>query len=52
MIIACVIINYNDSKRVVALATKLYNYNVFSNIVIVDNNSRIEERSFLQSNLK
>lgn len=52
MSIACVIINYNDSKRVSLLTTKLYNYNVFSNIVIVDNNSRIEERSFLQTNLK
>ena len=51
MNIACVIINYNDSKRVTSLAIKLNKYNFFSNIVIVDNDSKDEEISFLNTNL-
>ncbi len=40
MNIACVLLNYNDSKRINDLVNNLLDYNLFSNIVVSDNNSK------------
>ena len=48
---ACVIVNYNDSKRIVELCNLLKSYKFFSYIVVVDNNSKVEERLELTTNL-
>lgn len=52
MNICCVVINYNDSKRVKNLAKKLSSYDFFKKIVIVDNGSKKEEIDYLNENLK
>ncbi len=51
MKLGCLILNYNDSKRVVELVDILYNYNLFSKICIVDNNSNRDDFLYL-SNIK
>jgi N-acetylglucosaminyl-diphospho-decaprenol L-rhamnosyltransferase len=48
MKLAAVIINYNDSQRVLALTEKLISYQVFSDIVVVDNLSSPEQVSLLK----
>lgn len=40
MKVACVLLNYNDSKRINNLVSLLLSYNLFSNIVVSDNNSK------------
>lgn len=40
MKLAAVILNYNDAKRVCALALKLSSYAIFEKIVVSDNNSK------------
>ena len=40
---ACVIVNYNDSERVIKLVNELYLFNLFKYIVVVDNNSLVNE---------
>lgn len=38
-VVACVILNYNDSDNTIALAKRIENYNNINNVIIVDNNS-------------
>ena len=52
MKISCVIINYNDSKRVAKLAKELLDYSFFEKIVIVDNKSNDEEINLLNNSLE
>ena len=40
MKVACVLLNYNDSKRINNLVSLLLSYNLFLNIVVSDNNSK------------
>lgn len=47
---ACLIVNYNDSDRVINLSKQLYNYNFFDYIVIVDNDSNEKEKEKLMNN--
>lgn len=39
MNLACVLLNYNDSLRINSLVESLIKYNLFSYIVVIDNNS-------------
>lgn len=52
MNICCVLINYNDSKRVTNLSNKLVSFDFFTNIVVVDNGSKEKEIEYLKDNLK
>lgn len=52
MRISCVIINYNDSKRVAKLTKELLDYSFFEKIVIVDNKSNNEEINLLNNSLE
>ena len=45
MDMAAVLVNYNDSERSLSLARMLSSFQLFRTIVIVDNNSREEERA-------
>lgn len=45
--IACIIVNYNDAKRVTALAKKLKQYGFFDRIVLSDNHSEEKDRCLL-----
>ena len=51
MKIGAIIVNYNDSKRIVLLVNKLLAYSVFSDIVIVDNVSNEEDINNLKNQL-
>lgn len=46
---AVVIVNYNDSKRIVNLVKILQSYNLFEKIVISDNNSNTEEKMIIKN---
>lgn len=45
--VAAVIVNYNDSKRIVNLVKTLETYSILNKIVISDNNSSEEERRII-----
>lgn len=45
--VAAVIVNYNDSKRIISLAKTLETYSILNKIVISDNNSSEEERRII-----
>lgn len=47
MKVACVILNYNDSIRIIKLVDLLVDYQLFDNIVVVDNNSNINEQKLI-----
>lgn len=47
MKIAAVILNYNDTERVVKLVQILVEYEIVTNIVVVDNNSTEEQKELL-----
>lgn len=46
--IAAVIVNYNDSKRIIDLIKILKSYNILNKIIISDNNSSEEEKRLIE----
>lgn len=46
--IGCVILNYNDSKNVVELAKTVISFSIVDKIVVVDNNSHVDDKNNLQ----